>query len=885
MRSAREFFVADEPDNDAEAPEAASGGSKKKLIIIIATLLAVIGGGGAFFVLSGDKETPADKLGRALELIDKRETDWQIRQAMAIVEELDELKYVDPDFPSGQHYVRGLAEFYTGREFSGQDQQQRYLKAIEDFEYALPRTMPDERRGELKWALGVALQTVSLPTRAREILEESLKEYPDGSAEASILLMENYLDLNTKPSLEDALVLSDELPTRGTMTDEQAAHAALLRTDILEKQGKKDEAAASLANVDPEAIAEQELIIRAARVPMSSGRSLLDQRTSEKEGPLTSEQKAANQDLLNLASEKYREAQALLAPLIEDNNHTTLASQASFLNALCAERMENYESAISYYQKTARKFAETDEWLASQLRMASLLRAAGRDAEAIAAYRQVLRTIVRPQDFRNRWLSISQFRDAVLLTWSDWVDDEKFARALALTRVMSPLIDRIRALDLVAQTSRQWAVNVQADVDAATFKVEQELLPEARKLWVESGKSHAALAAATRTEAEYPDTVWASAEDYARGYAFKEALAQADEFILVEPAQGVPKAYVFRGRMLMNLDRLNEAFESFRNVEVESPTSPSVFEASYRLGLCQLELDRPDDAERTWRAMLTSDELEPDANEWRLAKFSLGQLQTHQASNEFRKSVPADDVEPTKEQLTHKQNAFARWKDAIRHLDEYLGRYPDTEERIPARYLLAKSLQSSAAEIRGKVTESMPVNARKELFLELSQTLNRAGDEYRALQQSLQTLQVTGMLDEYGQELYRTTFMAIPQTQFEQERYADALVGFRMVTSRFAEHISTLAAYVQMSRCYSRLENPDEARRQLEQARVVLARVPDEAFASSSTGQTREQWGEWIEWAREVQARQYPRLTDASCRSRLFRRIYESKPENDTRPT
>ena len=143
----------------------------------------------------------------------------------------------------------------------------------------------------------------------------------------------------------------------------------------------------------------------------------------------------------------------------------------------------------------------------------------------------------------------------------------------------------------------------------------------------------------------------------------------------------------------MNLNRLSEAFEAFRSVQLNSPTDPSVFEATYRLGLCQLERNRPDDAERIWRAMLTSDELEPDANEWRLAKFALGQLQARQASNEFRKSVPADGAELSKEQLAQRQKAYAQWKEAIRHLDEYLGRYPDTEERIPARYLLAKSLQ------------------------------------------------------------------------------------------------------------------------------------------------------------------------------------------------
>jgi tetratricopeptide (TPR) repeat protein len=856
--------VADEPDNDAEATQVeSSGGSKKKLIIIVA-LLAVVGGGGAFFMLSGEEETPADRLARALELIDKRETNWQIRQAMEIVEELDELKYVDPDFPSGQHYVRGMASFYDGREFTGREQQERYLKAIENFEFAAPRGMPDERRGEMMWALGVALQTVSLPTKAREILEESLKNYPEGSVEASILLMENYLDLQTEQSLKDALAHSDALPDRGKMTDEQAAHATLLRTNILEKLGRTEEATATLENVDTGANAEQERVITLAKIAMSKGQTLLGKQTPDGPPPLTAKQSSENKQLLAVANEKFLEAQTLLMPLIDDNNHTMYASQASFLNAHCSELMGKPESAINYYQRTARRFAETDEWLASQLRMASLLRKAGRDEEAVTAYRQVLRAIVRPQDFRNRWLTIDQFRDLILLAWSDWVEKKKFERALALTRVMPPLIDRARSLELMAQTSQEWAITAQAEADVATFKVKQELLPEVRKRWIESGNSHAALANVTRTEAKYPDTVWTSAEDYGRGYAFKEALAQADEFIRADPPRGVPKARVFRGRMLMNLNRLNEALASFRSVEIDMPTDPFVYEASYRLGLCQLEQDRPDDAERIWRAMLTSDDLEPDAEQWRLAKFALGQLLARRAAIEFRKSMPADAAEPTKEQLTQRQTAYAQWKEAIRHLDEYLGRYPETEERIPARYLLAKSLQSSAAEIRENLTDSMPVNARKDLFLKLSSALNRAGDEYRALQQSLQALQVTGMLDDYGEEMYRTTFMAIPETQFEQERYADAVAGFRLATSRFADHVSTLPAYVQMSRCYSRLENPDEARRQLEQARVVLSRLPDEAFGSPSTGQTREQWSEWIEWAREIHDRQYPQVTDAS---------------------
>lgn len=831
--------------NDAEATEEASGNSKKKLIPILVAV-AVIGGGIAFYLLSGEQETPAEKLGRALELIDRRESNWQIRQALEIVESLDELQYVNPDFPSAPHYIRGMAEFYTGREFTGREQQKRYLKAIENFDYAFPRSMPEERRGEMNWAMGVALQTVSLPTRARELLEESLEGYPEGSVEASILLIENYLDQQSPDSLQRALALSDELPSRGEMTVEQTDHASLLRADILEKLGRTAEATEALGQLKSGENSEQERTIGLARNLMSQGDTLAENQAT----------KAAN--------EKYRDAQNLLAPLIEGNNQIGFASRASFLNALCSERMGQAESAISYYQRTARRFTATDEWLASLLRMASLLRAAGRDEEAIAAYRQVLRSVVRPRDFRNRWLTVSQFRDAVLLAWTDWIDQKKFDRALSLTRVMAPLIERVRALDLMAQASAQWAGTVQAKVDAATFADRQKLRPELHKRWSESGKAHATLAAATATSAGYPDTVWTSARHYALGYSFKEALEQVEEFIRVEPPQGVPRAYVFRGRMLMNLDRLSDAFASFRSVELNSPTDPSVFEAQYRLGLCQLELGRSEDAERTWRAMLTSDDLEPDANEWRLAKFAIGELMARQAAIEFHKSVPAEGVEPTPEQLTRKQNAYDQWNEAVRHLDEYLGRYPGTEERIAARYLMAKSLQSSAEELREKLSDSMPVNARKELFLELSQRLNRAGDEYRALQQQLQELQVNGQLDEYGQELYRTTFMAIPQTQFEQERYTDALVGFRTVTSRFADHVAALPAYIQMARCYTRLEKPDEARRQLEQARVMLGRLPDDAFESPVTEQTREQWAAWIEWARDIHDRQYPRSADAT---------------------
>ena len=837
--------MADAPPYEAEVTEETSGGSKKKLAILLAAV-AVIGAGFTFYALSGDKQTPAERLGRALELIDQRESNWKIRQSLEIVDELDELQYVDPNFPSAMSYIRGIAEFYTGREFEGREQQQRYLKAIEHFEKAFPRGMPPHRKAEMTWAMGVALQVVSLPTRARETLEMSLEDYPQGRVEASLLLMQNYSDQQLAGGLERALAISDGLAAMNDLTDQQKEKADYLRTRILGQMGRLAEAAQVLSQIESRTSQDHKSIIERAHIMMSEGQSL-----------------AENQNI-EAANRKYSDAQAMLQPLIDQNGHTEFAARASFLNALCSERLLNVKSAINYYQQTARRFSETDEWAASQLRLASLLREEGRDEESLRAYREVLRAVVRPEDFRNRWLATNQFRDAILLAWNDWLKDRKFDRAMDLTRVMSPLIERVRTLELIAQTSEQWAEAAQSALDDAPFGRKRELRPKSKELWVQSGKAHRDLAAGKLTGQGYPESVWTSAQHFERGGAFEEALAQADEFIRVDPPRGIPRARVFRGRMLMNLDRLSEAYESFQNVELNSPTDPSVFEARYLLGMCQLEMDRPQDAGRTWQAMLTSEELEPAANEWRLSKFALGHLTAHLASNAYRKSTPAEGAEPTEEQSKLRQDAYDYWKEAIRHLDEYLKRYPESDERIAARYLFAGALQSSVAEIREELFDAMPVNARAELFREISQVLSRAGDEYRILQRQLQDLRVANQLDDYGQELYRTTFLTIPQTLFEQERYADALSGFRTVTSRFPDHVSALTAYVLMARCHSRLGEPDEARLQFEQARVVLGRLSDEAFASPSTGMTREQWRAWIEWARQIHDSQNQKVATSS---------------------
>jgi tetratricopeptide (TPR) repeat protein len=826
--------VADKPATTDQS-DAAPGSSKKKLLIIV-VLLAAVGGGSAFLLLGKRSLTPAENLQLALKLLDERDSNWKVRRALEITDDLEELGYVDPDFPAGIPFVRGMAAFHSAREFKGAEQQKRYLAALEYLELAYPRGKPEERQLEQTWAMGVALQNVGLATRARDMLMKARTQFPPGPEhnEASLLLLQNLIDQQSSDGLAEARRISDGLQGDESLTFEQRETAALLRANVLNLLGLAQEAQEALKEVTTSGSGEQETIILQARALMSEAQHLTIQ--GDKAGAVT----------------RYQAAQELLVQVTAPGSPEGPAARAMFMMGLCAERLETYQSAIDYYQRTIRRFKDSDEHLAATLRLASLMQREGRNEEALSRFREVLRAIVRPDDFRNRWLTLEQFEQDILLGWSNWLDSQHFDEALKLAEAMPPLIDPVRALEFAARTNEEWAKTTELNWQKAATRDKLPLRDEMRQHWAASGEAFGRLAASVRTEKRYPEVVWTSALHYHNGYDFQKSLAATDEFIRTDPPTGVPRAHVHRGRVLMDLDRLKDALSSFQFVLENAPTDPSAFEARFRIGLCQLESGRPDEAEMTWRAILDSEELDPSANEWRMAKFALGRLLVHQASNEYRRSIPAEDAEPTDEQATLRASAYRRWQEAILLLAEYLERYTDSAERLEARYLLARSLQSAANEPRQRLSDSLPANARTELFREIRRQLNEAITQYGLLQRDLLKLRNEGQLDEYGQELYRVSYLEVPNALFAQELYADALANYQTLRNRFSDHVTVLTAYIQMARCYDHMKEPDNALRQLEQARVILSRLPDEAFLSASTGMSREEWSQWIDWARQI---------------------------------
>ncbi len=790
-------------------------------------------------MLFGPKEVPpAEKLQRALHLVDKRESAWTLRQALSIVEDLEEQKYVDPEFPAGLSYIRGMVAFLDGREFNGREQQQRYLAAIDEFDYARLRGMPAERKAEMTYALAVALQKVGLTTRARGVLEEANEVWPQKRTEISLLLVENYRSSRNPGLLDEASSLLDELDQAADLTPADRNRALLLRSDVLNQIGRREEAQAILGAVPfPRSGGGEHgmQLLRADGMVNDAENLLLQNRTRDARIRLTA-------------------AQELLQTLTGSTIAPGTAAKANFLLGRCSEMLDNNQAAITHYQNTIRRFESFDEAFSARLRLARVFQAEGRKEEAIREFRLLHTLVPRPQDFRNSEYTLPELQAEILDAALQWSESGDFSEAITLSREMPPIIEREQGLTNAARYASDWASALVDAQQAAPADARPAMEQDIRDRWAMSGAAWGELAQMLRTDSRYPEYLQVSAEHYRLGHEFASALEQLDKFIRAEPPQGMARAYVLRGQTLMDLDRLSDAIGDLQFVISNAPTDPASFEAMYLMGVCLLEMDRPDDALRAWNTLLQSDDLRPSADEWRRAQFAYSRLLVFLAANEFQQAIPADGDEQTEEQVKLRESAFARWKEAVRSLSEYLGRYPDSPERIECHYMLASTYHKLSLELRERLNQPMPTNARKEVYRLLNQRLTDAADEYRKLQRDLQGLRANSQLDAYGKELYRTTFLEIPHVRFDQEQYEQAIDGYRTVATRFPDHVCVLRAYLQMARCYNRLDQPEEARRQLEQARVILKRLPDEAFDAPSSGLSRDDWVAWLDWARQVQA-------------------------------
>ncbi len=808
---------------------------------LMAIAVVLLGGGLAWYLVSPAAPTPGERLKKALELVQAGHP----AEARVIADELVADNFHDEELAGGVEYVLGVCQFRAALEQPPEESAATFAAAIVYLRDAEARGMPDEYRPDLAYALATSLHRTGAWAEALPLLEEVSQSAHPERMQAAGTLIELYLNpgVQTPERLQTAVELSDTIQ-RQLAGQPELADAQRQRVEILLALKKYDDAAKLLAEL--KRVETHKLVAAVLEARRWIGLSDYVQAVQLLE-PVIADEAATDAYTRQAGYFLGFAAEQQAAKLAAENHESALRTAETN-----AGRAEFRQRALEYYRKTSTRFEKSEEAVAALVRLGRLQQEDGADEKAIQSFGTALRSVARAEDFTNRWMTLDEFRQQILGAWKHWIESEHFNEAIALADLMTPAVPRDQAYELAARSRQLWAEKAESKLAQLTSSQRAAAEIEQRRLWRESAQAFARLAEARRGSANSPEALWRAADHSYRGHDFAAALASVDQYLTEASLAMRPVALVRRGLIQLDLDRVAEAEENFRQVRKEFPTSPAAFSAVYHLAVCRLEQDDADGADAGWRSILSSNELTPAAIEWRDALLALAQLQADRAGWARRRlesqTLTSDETEALWTEVA------GRSRESAEFLEQFLSRYPTARQVPEAQYHCGKVLQLQGDVWRRQWQSAETENAREQSSAEMRKYLERAFQRFQQVRDAFAEADKHDQLTPVQRRIYENAWFELPHTLFALGRFQDAITAYAATVHRFPQDVRVLTAYVQMAEAYARLNRPVEARSMLEQAKVMLDQdqIPPTAFNAPTTTLTRLEWEQWLDRARKV---------------------------------
>ncbi|MBI1345885.1 tetratricopeptide repeat protein [bacterium] len=805
----------------------------------LAIAVVSLAGGLAWYLLSPPDVLPADRQAEALE----RLTEGRYLAAREIAESLQEEGFEDTEFAGGIDYILGMCYFQEGTEKPRLEAKAQYAAATVHLLEAHQRGIPADKVGEWTYALGEAYFGLGDYGKSLPLLEAATVSDNVHRDAATIDLCHIYLDPDwrTTERLESGLRLNAQITPSDVVPE---AWVLTQRIELLLALERFTEA--------------RETIAQLAKIPdTAAAQTVLNARVLIGEHRYVEACKALNSIAHEMALDAYypRQAAFLLAWAAHKHFDELPSEPADSVESGVThlERVEYRQQAIEFYRKVIEQYEGSDEALASLVLLGHLQQTEGAHEKALQSFGTALRSIKSIEDYHNRWMSLDEYRQRILLAWNQWIQDGHYTEARALSRWMTPTFPRDQAYELAARVQQRHAEQLELELSTATTTEKLRREPELEQLWRDVAAAFAQLADARRTALNYPEAVWQAAEHYYRGHDFESALVQVDLFLQTASEAMRPVAMVRRGQILLDLDRPQAAAKEFEAVRKKYPTSPAAFTAAYQLAVCYLEQNQADLAENAWREILASKVLTPAAIEWRDSLFSLATLYSERAAWHRRQIESQTLSEQELEVLWLDVSRQAR--QAIELWEQYRARYPRSEQWPEADYHLAKCLQLQGDVWQRQFLLAETENTRTQAQREMQTVLRRALESLLLIQSELEPAAKLDHLPVLQQRIFENAWFEIPHTLFALEQYQEAVTAYSAAIHRFPQDIRILTAFIQMAEAYMQLDRPIDARSMIEQAKVLLdqSQIPPTAFSTSTTTLDRAEWDQWLQRARQIQ--------------------------------
>ena len=768
------------------------------VIVVVALLLWYFAGFGSV--------DPATQLEIALAKLDEPDDPlaWETARRLAL--QLKAEDFHDPEFPGAADYILGVVASRSDE--SDPDRMRRVALAIKLLRDAERQGLVAARRPEWCFALGTSLFSAGQVEQAQPLLEEAWISFPEGMAASGLALAQIELAEPASGSIKFAPAILERLDALPALSAEVQRQLIAARARLALRQNRLEDAEAELNRLR-DGDREVDVVLMKAELLLAQGR--LDE---------------ARRWLLPVAF-----------PETGEYSSEEVAA-AAFRLGDCDERRGDAIAAARAFQKAASAEPESRDGTAGALAAARLFQQAGRDEESLSLFRQAIESQSAQE---SPLVAQERFRNAIRAACEHWIDRDAFEPAITLAALAEPVLGVVESLEWQARGCEKHAENIETLWRNAYESRRAELQQERLDRWQKSGAAYRRLAARVTDSGRVSEALWTAADQFRRGHAFQDAYEALTELLEMRFPKIEAAAHVRRGQALLDLGRPKEAAEDFQIVLDDFPTDPESFEARLLLGRCALDEGDSERAERSWRELLASRELTPDAVEWRAALFCLAELL-------YRRGVAAlaDANTNTSAGPAWAADAVLPLDEAIARFDEFLRRAPNAEQAIEARVLRADAMRRRADLALRRAAVAETENLRQADEQEAQRLLIESIDELRKAQVALAPLADDDQLPPLGVQLLKTTFFDLGHSYAALRRDREAVIAYGGAVNRYPDDPRVVTAYLRMAECHRRMNRPDDARAAIEQARLALEQIPLDALAKGPSALTHDEWQSWL---------------------------------------
>ncbi len=773
-------------------------------------------------------------------------------EARAIANELRAHGGLSYQEQSGPLYVLGTVLAHDAAEQWNQERRRTlYLLAARYLDEAIERGLPEARRADATFLLGQCLYLAGKYDAAIPALEEAWRLNPQRRARIHLLLANCHYHSAT-PDLEKVVEHALAFVHHPDAETRQKEETWLQLTNVYLRMDKLKEAQATLTHVSP----------KSALAPVAElNRIRLEIVAADREAQaIPKSERARLAEKYQRALDDLRRLKATVPPSSE------VARGASYLIGVCyrqqglrfaeagmkREAEIRFEAALEQFFRTQKLFYRYAEGIVAALEEPELLQHLGRFREAGEAYERLISELEGFEPYDNPWLSQEELRDRLRAAHRRFLDAHEYEQAVRVARQLPAVLPEPEAVRLLATSLRQWAEYLEGESQDEPWFDAEVKQSVARAKWREAAIAYRRLSELRFATRMYTEDLWQCAYCFLKGRNYRQAVRRMKIYLENESRQQRARGMLGLGEAQLALGRTEDAVRTLTDLLQFFPTHPLSYRARVVAARALALQGKWEQAQQMLETNLVQEALTPRSQEWRDSLFALGELLYRRGMHHDIQSrlngLSLLSPQERRDRTRHLEQAHHFFEQATEKLAEAVRRYPQDPKAILARYHLAESYRKGARYlIDRRDTETIEAD-RAVWRRQIKKWLEAAVAEYAVLEEELNQRQESQTLDRTQALLLRNAYFAHADSLFDLERYRDAIRAYSSVSNRYQNEPIALEAFLQIASCYHRMGRADDARGTMEQAKVVLRRIPADADFLATTRYDRDRWAELLEW-------------------------------------